>query len=174
MEGPHRQLTSSFIGQRLKHAIAKQPTQSASQLEDYISMIFEYNVDYGKAWRAKQMALKMVYGDWEESYGLLPKQLQAINARNPGMVYEVEGYPHKTPEGRDRRFTVFRRSFWAFGASIEAYRHFKPVLSIDGTFLSSKVRGMLLVAITCDADNQLVPLAFDLVEREDNSEGNMP
>ena len=90
------------------------------------------------------------------------------------MVYEVEGYPDKTSEGWDRRFTVFRRSFWAFRASIEAYRHFKPVLSIDGTFLSSKVRGMLLVAITCDADNQLVPLAFDLVEREDNSEGNMP
>ncbi|EMS50332.1 hypothetical protein TRIUR3_23618 [Triticum urartu] len=85
------------------------------------------------------------------------------------MVYEVEGYPDKTSEGWDRRFTVFRRSFWAFGASIEEYRHCKPVLSVDEMFLSGKVRGVLLVAITCDADNQLVPLAFGLVEREDNS-----
>jgi hypothetical protein len=56
-------------------------------------MIFEYEVNYGKAWRAKQLALKMVYGDWEESYAVLPKQLQAMKARNPGMVYDVEGYP---------------------------------------------------------------------------------
>ena len=63
IEARHRQLTSGFIGQRLKHAIAKQPTQSASQLQDYISMVFEYNVNYGKAWRAKRLALKMVYDD---------------------------------------------------------------------------------------------------------------
>ncbi|SPT21017.1 unnamed protein product [Triticum aestivum] len=73
---------------------------------------------------------------------------------------------------------MFRRSFWAFGASIEAYRHCKPVLSVDRTFLSGKVRGVLLVtptlcqqkrSVLSDADNQLVPLAFGLVKREDNS-----
>jgi len=40
------------------------------------------------------------------------------------------------------------------------------VLSIDGTFLLGKYMGTLLVAISCDADNILVPLAFALVERE--------
>jgi hypothetical protein len=40
------------------------------------------------------------------------------------------------------------------------------VLSIDGTFLLGKYKGTLLVAISCDTDNTLVPLAFALVERE--------
>jgi transposase-like protein len=40
------------------------------------------------------------------------------------------------------------------------------VLSIDGTFLLGKYKGTLLVAISCDADNALVVLAFALVERE--------
>ena len=40
------------------------------------------------------------------------------------------------------------------------------MLSIDGTFLLGKYKGTLLVAISCDADNSLVPLAFALVERE--------
>jgi hypothetical protein len=44
--------------------------------------------------------------------------------------------------------------------------HCHPVLSIDGTFLLGKYKGTLLVAISCDADNALVPLAFALVERE--------
>jgi hypothetical protein len=80
-----------------------------------------------------------------------------MKARNPGMMYEVQGYPwghpENTPERWDRRFTIFRRAFWAFEACIDAYRSYKPVLSVDGTFLAGKVRCVLLVAITCDADN---------------------
>ena len=40
------------------------------------------------------------------------------------------------------------------------------MLSIDGTFLLGKYMGTLLVAISCDVDNTLVPLAFALVKRE--------
>ena len=40
------------------------------------------------------------------------------------------------------------------------------MLSIDGTFLLGKYMGTLLVAISCDVDNALVPLAFALVERD--------
>jgi hypothetical protein len=51
---------------------------------------------------------------------------------------------------------------------VEAFRHCRLVFSIDGTFLISKYRGTLLIAISCDANNKLVPLAFALVERENN------
>jgi hypothetical protein len=34
--------------------------------------------------------------------------------------------------------------------------------------LIGKYRGTLLIAISCDANNKLVPLAFSLVERENN------
>jgi hypothetical protein len=40
------------------------------------------------------------------------------------------------------------------------------VFSIEVTFLLGKYKGTLLVAILCDLDNVLVPLAFALVERE--------
>jgi hypothetical protein len=28
--------------------------------------IFDYKIKYGKAWRVKQQASKMIYEDWEE------------------------------------------------------------------------------------------------------------
>jgi hypothetical protein len=34
--------------------------------------------------------------------------------------------------------------------------------------LIGKYRGTLLIAISCDANNKLVPLAFSLVKRENN------
>ena len=49
---------------------------------------------------------------------------------------------------------------------MEAFRHCRPVFSIDGTFLLGKYMGTLLIVIACDANNTLVPLAFALVERE--------
>ena len=46
--------------------------------------------------------------------------------------------------------------------------HCRPILSIDGTFLIGKYQGTLLITISCDANNKLVPLAFALVEKENN------
>jgi hypothetical protein len=61
---------------------------------------------------------------------------------------------------------MFFRAFWCFGQCVEAFSHCKPVLSIDGTFLTSKYKGTLLIAISIDAVNRLLPLAFALVEKE--------
>jgi hypothetical protein len=33
---------------------------------DMAEKIFGYKIKYRKAWRAKQHAWKMIYGDWEE------------------------------------------------------------------------------------------------------------
>jgi hypothetical protein len=42
------------------------------------------------------------------------------------------------------------------------------VLSIDDTFLIGKYEGTMVIAIGIDVDHQLVPLAFAIVEKENN------
>jgi hypothetical protein len=51
---------------------------------------------------------------------------------------------------------------------VEAFKHCCDVLSIDGTFFTRKYEGTMLIAIGIDADRQLVPLAFAIVEKENN------
>jgi hypothetical protein len=51
---------------------------------------------------------------------------------------------------------------------MEAFKHCCDVLSIDGIFLMGKYEGTMLIAIGIDADHQLVPLAFAIVEKENN------
>jgi hypothetical protein len=43
---------------------------------------------------------------------------------------------------------------------VEAIKHCCDVLSIDGTFLTRKYEGTMLIAIGIDVDHQLVPLAM--------------
>src|SRR6266542_5498945 len=60
------------------------------------------------------------------------------------------------------------RLFWSFRQCIEGLRHCRPVLCVDGTFLSGKYHGTLLTALSADANNRILPLAFAYVESENN------
>ena len=61
---------------------------------------------------------------------------------------------------------TFQRVFWAFKPSIEGFENCRMVLSIDGTHLYGKYKGTLLIAMGCDGNNQLFPLAFAITEGE--------
>ena len=62
--------------------------------------------------------------------------------------------------------TILRYIFWAFAPCIAGFRHCKPVISIDGTHLYGKYRGVLLIAMATDANNKVLPLAFAVVDKE--------
>lgn len=90
--------------------------------------------------------------------------MNVLKQKSPGTVVHwdkeiVQGNPSQE---------IFNRVFWAFGASIEGFKYCRPVISIDGTFLYGKYKGTLLIAVSADANNQLFPLAFAIVESENN------
>src|SRR5438105_4532472 len=91
--------------------------------------------------------------------------LHAMKAKNPGMHFEYIPKPN-TFDAHGRK--IFFRTFWIFGQCIEAFKHYRDVMSIDETFLTGKYEGTLLIAIGIDADRRLVLLAFWLVEKEKN------
>ena len=106
----------------------------------------------------------MIYEDWEDGYEQLPVLFNAIKAVNPVMHYEYIPKPNAWKDGRH----IFFHAFWCFPQCVEAFRHYRPVFSIDGMFLIGKYQGTLLIAISYDANNKLVSLAFALVEKENN------
>jgi hypothetical protein len=55
---------------------------------------------------------------------------------------------------------IFYHLLWIFALTIEAFRCYRPKLSIDGIFLSWMYKGTLLMAILSDANNQLLLLTM--------------
>nr|XP_025685572.1 uncharacterized protein LOC112786407 [Arachis hypogaea] len=47
---------------------------------------------------------------------------------------------------------------------IRAFRYCKPVVQVDGTHLYGKYKGCLLVAVSQDENNNIMPIAFAIVE----------
>ncbi|XP_070026388.1 uncharacterized protein [Nicotiana sylvestris] len=67
---------------------------------------------------------------------------------------------------RDPRFLYM---FYAYGSSISCWNHCRPVIVVDTTFLKSKFHGVLMISVSKDANNQIFPLAFGIVESENNN-----
>ena len=104
MQLKHRQLTSTLIANKLCRTLKDQPNLSVRTIIIYVQDMFGYRIKYGKAWRAKQRAWKMIYGDWEEGFEKLPALLNAMKAANPGMHYEYIPKPNAMEAGQTTIF----------------------------------------------------------------------
>ena len=56
----------------------------------------------------------------------------------------------------------------AISASMQGWRHCRPIISIDGTFLTGHFKGCMLIACTLDVNNKIFPLAMALVDSEND------
>ena len=61
---------------------------------------------------------------------------------------------------------LLRYVFWAFTPCIAALRYCRSMISIDGTHLYGKCRGVLMIAMAIDANQKVLPLAFAVVDKE--------
>ncbi|CAL1410688.1 unnamed protein product [Linum trigynum] len=69
---------------------------------------------------------------------------------------------HSTQPGH----SIFQRVFWAYGPCIDGFKNFPSVMVVDGTFLTGKYKGVLLMASSFDGRNKIFPIAFAIVENE--------
>ena len=60
------------------------------------------------------------------------------------------------------------RMFICYSASASGFAFCHPLLSLDGTHLKTQYQGILLVATAVDANGSLFPLAYVVVEAENN------
>ncbi|XP_075091460.1 protein FAR-RED ELONGATED HYPOCOTYL 3-like [Nicotiana tabacum] len=117
------------------------------------------NIGYHKAWRAIQRASALIRGTPEESYKLLSSYLYMMKSKNPGTYTNIK-------IDDNNRFLYM---FYTYASSIAGWNHCRPVIAVDATFLKSKYRGVLMISVSKDANNQIFSLAFGIVESENNN-----
>jgi MULE transposase domain len=61
---------------------------------------------------------------------------------------------------------VFKSIVGAYGPCIEEFIYLTPIIIIDAGFLSGHYEGRLLMAYVYDAKNNLIPLAFRIMDEE--------
>ncbi|XP_057723475.1 uncharacterized protein LOC130939381 [Arachis stenosperma] len=162
----HAQLDSNVICQHIFSMVHADATICVKVLQGSVESAYGYKVSYKKVWHAKQKAIARIYSDWDESYDQLRRYLNALQAFIPGTIVDLETRPYYVGNRLDRESVMFHQVFWSFPSCVEAFRHCKPLVSVDGTHLYGKYAGTLLMGIEQDGNNNILPVAFALVERE--------
>ncbi|XP_010415994.1 PREDICTED: uncharacterized protein LOC104701927 [Camelina sativa] len=162
-------------GQFTKHATSK--VMSALLRSKYVNVLGgprardlpevvlgEHNVtaSYWKCWKARELAVASAQGTEESSYLLLPLYLHLLQVANPGTVYHLLIEDDEVGEER------FKFAFVALGASIQGLKYIRRVVVINRTHLHGKYNGCLLTASGQDANFQVFPIAFAIVDSENH------
>jgi hypothetical protein len=74
--------------------------------------------------------------------------LHAIQRTNPGTV--IEWFTALTNDPDER---LFQAVCWIYDMTIEAFKHCKPIIGINGTYLSGRYKGKMLVACGFDVED---------------------
>ncbi|KAL5184035.1 hypothetical protein HKD37_17G047807 [Glycine soja] len=146
--------------------IREDPSIKISLIQERINSEFAYKVSYKKAWLAKQKAIAIEYGDWDESYVKLSSWLTHMQNHSPGSYFQVLHDDFIDRNTVSRKHRQFHRVFFTFGQCKEALKYCKPIIQVDGTHLYGKYRGTLLMATSQDGNGGVLPLAFAVVEGE--------
>ncbi|XP_025636042.1 uncharacterized protein [Arachis hypogaea] len=139
---------------------------SIKVLQNTTEAHFGFRPMYRRVWMAKQKTVAQIYGDWEDSYNELPRWVLGLQMTMPGSVAVLKTSPVRVGGQLDYSTAYFHRLFWTFPPYVEAFRHCKPLVSVNGTHQYGKYGGTLLIAIAQDGNSNIIPIAFALVEGE--------
>ncbi|XP_031101840.1 uncharacterized protein LOC116005741 [Ipomoea triloba] len=154
-------VTITVIADFILPKIQVDPMYKIKYVQQDVKTKWGVNVNYKKAWYARVQALQTLYGKWDESYNLLPQMLRALQQTNPGTVVDIVANPTPNPNEFE-----FKYAFWAFKPAIDGFKYCLPVLTIDGTHLYGKYKGHLLLAVSMNANKEIYPIAYSIVDAE--------
>ncbi|RYR64985.1 hypothetical protein Ahy_A03g010996 isoform A [Arachis hypogaea] len=144
MSQDHAQLDSNVICQHIFPMVHADATICVKVLQGSVESAYGYKVSYKK----------------------LRRYLNALQAFLPGTIVDLQTRPYYVGNTLDRDSVMFHQVFWSFPSCVETFRHCIPLVSVDRTHLYGKYAGTLLMGIAQDGNNNILPVAFALVERE--------
>jgi hypothetical protein len=112
----------------------------------------------------RKYAYEALYGKVADHYNNLGSYMAELE-RADGQVH-MELVTEQIPRSPD----IFKRMYVSFPALTQGFaRGCRPIMCLDGCFLKTYLGGMLLCAVGRDGNNQMFPIAWAVVEAENNS-----
>ncbi|XP_060968629.1 uncharacterized protein LOC115713133 [Cannabis sativa] len=161
--GNHPQATSNLVGHVIKNKFVNpKRNYTPNEIVDDIADDYSVSISYQKARRAREKAMVDARRCPQESYGEIPSILYMMQISNPGTIT-------RSCCDEDGKFKYL---YFAIGASIKGWQHCTPIIVTDGTFLTNQYGGTLLTANAQNANRHIFPLAFAIVDSENDNSWN--
>ncbi|CAA7044255.1 unnamed protein product [Microthlaspi erraticum] len=122
-------------------------------------------VTYSQCRRAKYLLSRKRKACHEAHFARIWDYQEEVLESNPGSTMEIETIPGPVPGGKQR----FYRLYVCFEALKSAWKQScRPIIGLDAAFMKWDVKGQMLAAVGRDGDNRIFPIAWAVVDVEDN------
>lgn len=144
---------------KLREDSGLMPEKIQEQIKDIWKLVASRN----QCQRGRLLALKWLEKEYADQFAHLRGYVREIEKTNPGSIVVLD--TSRNAAGKD----VFDRFYVCFEKLRSSWRGYcRPIIGLDGTFLKSEVKGILLTAVGRDANNQIYPVAWAVVQTENS------
>ncbi|XP_014506494.1 uncharacterized protein LOC106766266 [Vigna radiata var. radiata] len=155
-------LNSKCLSKRLEKTVRENPRVEGVDIVQKINRKWNVGVSQSMAYRAKAIASDHVDGSFKEQYKRIFDYANEVLTRNPGSTVQV-----KVELNEDG--PIFRRLYVCLKACKDNFVSCRPIIGLDGAFLKGIYGGEMLIAVGRDANDQMLPIAYAIVEVENKA-----
>lgn len=160
----NRQANAKFVAAHFLPKMRINPNITNKEMINEIRLTYGCTVRPMKCYRGKWKALEQIRGTFYEHYAKLrPYLLELMNNDKDGH-FELKTYLDK----EDR--PVFERIYIGFSALRKGFLvGCRKYIGFDACFLKTVLGGALLAAVSKDCNNKMYPIAWAVVEKENEA-----
>jgi hypothetical protein len=154
--------TSTWIAKKLKGSLNADPNMSYKLMSNELSSKFGIEANHMQLYRARKKGREELEGSHADSYKKKVKYAHLLLEKNRGNIVKLNFH-----DGTSLEHRVFKRIFVCLAACKDGFvKGCRPFFGLDGCHLKGPYGGVLLSAVSLDANNGLFPIAFAVVEVE--------
>ena len=156
----NRQAKTKFLAKKFVPILRHSPNIRISALIEQARLNWGVYLGKWKAYRAKVKAIEMIQGATADQYTYLRNYAAEILRNYPGSTVKIKSTMGVSGPVFERIYICFSATKTAFG------KHCRPLIGLDGCFLKGLYGGQLLAVVGKDANNQMFPIAYAVIEAE--------
>ncbi|KAL2935024.1 50S ribosomal protein L19 [Bienertia sinuspersici] len=159
-----KQMKIGWMARQFLEVFKARPHWPAKEIIESIRLAYRVMVSRGFAYKVKYRAHKLLHGSMKDHYNKVGRYIQALKAASPGTDV------HLVTFGKDSHSKpIFQRLYVCFDGVKKGWvQGCRRVICIDSCFLKTFLGGQLMSAVRRDGNDQMFPIAWAVVEGENN------
>ncbi|WVY90842.1 hypothetical protein V8G54_036356 [Vigna mungo] len=149
-------MTSKWLSQRMEN-VRENPTMKVMDIRDKVTRKWNVGISRNMAFRARAMAKDKIEGSFHEQYRRLCDYGHELMKTNPGSTIQIK-------VDNINGEVIFQRFYACLKACKDNFVCCRPIVGLDGCFLKTKYGGELLTVVGRDGNEQMLPIAYAVVE----------
>ncbi|XP_075633947.1 uncharacterized protein LOC142606495 [Castanea sativa] len=140
----------------------KNPNWKVVGVQHHVKQVLEIDISYSQVYRAKRKATDLIIGDEQLQYGKLRDYAEMIRLNDKGsrVILQTEMEDEKAQPKFKRMYIRYNAQKFGFLGGC------RPIIGLDGCPLKGRFGGQIFSTIARDANDNIFPVAFAVVEQE--------